>query len=312
MQVHTDIAQFPRIERPVITTGTFDGVHKGHQVILERLKELARRERGETVLFTFYPHPRMVLYPNDNELKLLNTRKEKEALLEQAGIDHLLIVPFSRTFSRMHAVDYVRDVLVDALGVHAMVVGYDHRFGRNREGDLALLEKLGEAYDFRVEEIPAQEIDHVKVSSTKVREALLRGNVDLASDLLGYAYPISGLVVKGDQLGRKLGYPTANIAIGDPFKLVPADGVYAITAELREGRFQGMMNIGVRPTIDTATGERSVEAHLFGLDREVYGEPITVHVHHRMRDEIRFPDLDALVQAMHRDKADALRLLAGN
>ncbi|HEX2616146.1 MAG TPA: adenylyltransferase/cytidyltransferase family protein, partial [Flavobacteriales bacterium] len=134
MQVHTDIAQFPRVERPVITTGTFDGVHKGHQVILKRLKELARREQGETVLFTFYPHPRMVLYPNDTELKLLNTRKEKEALLEQAGIDHLLIVPFSRNFSRMHAVDYVRDVLVDALGVHAMVVGYDHRFGRNREG----------------------------------------------------------------------------------------------------------------------------------------------------------------------------------
>jgi riboflavin kinase/FMN adenylyltransferase len=163
-----------------------------------------------------------------------------------------------------------------------------------------------------VEEIPAQEIDHVKVSSTKVREALVRGDVDLANDLLGYAYPISGLVVKGDQLGRTLGYPTANIAMGDPFKLVPANGVYAITAELRGGNYQGMMSIGVRPTIEGASGDRTIEAHLFGLDREIYGEPITVQLRHRLRDEIRFDGLDALIQAMHQDKTDALRLLAGN
>ena len=173
MKVHTDIADFHGVQRPVLTTGTFDGVHLGHQKILSRLKEVARREEGESVLFTFHPHPRMVLFPHDHDLKLLTTQKEKIGLLEEAGLDHLLIIPFSRTFSRMKALEYVRDVLVGAMNVHAVVIGYDHRFGRNREGDLSLLRQLGEAYDFMVEEIPAEEIDHVKVSSTKVSDALL-------------------------------------------------------------------------------------------------------------------------------------------
>jgi len=173
MRVHTDLSTFKDVDRPVLTTGTFDGVHLGHQTILHRLKEIAQREEGNSVLFTFYPHPRMVLHPHDNDLKLLTTQKEKTELLEAAGLDHLVVVPFSRTFSRMHALDFVRDTLVDQLRIHAMVIGYDHRFGRNREGDFTLLRQLGEAYDFNVVEIPAQEIDHVKVSSTKVREALL-------------------------------------------------------------------------------------------------------------------------------------------
>lgn len=309
MKIHTDLADFQGVERPVLTTGTFDGVHKGHQVILRRLNEVARKEGGESVLFTFHPHPRLVLHPGDTDLKLLNTQAEKQALLEQAGLDHLLIVPFSRTFSRMHALDYVRDVLVDALRVHAVVIGYDHRFGRNREGDLALLKQLGEAYDFGVEEIPAQEIDHVKVSSTKIREALHVGDVQRAADLLGYTYMISGMVVKGDQRGRTIGYPTANIAPGDPNKLIPGNGVYAITATTRHGEHPGMMNIGVRPTV-AGGGERTIEAHLFGFDRDIYGEPITVHLRHRLRDEMRFPGLDALKQQLAADRDDALRLLA--
>lgn len=308
MKVHTDLAGFQGVERPVLTTGTFDGVHKGHQVILQRLKELARKEEGESVLFTFHPHPRMVLHPGDTDLKLLNTQQEKEQLLAEAGLDHLLIVPFSRTFSRMHALDYVRDVLVDALRVHAVVIGYDHRFGRNREGDLGLLEQLGEAYDFMVEEIPAQEIEHVKVSSTKIREALLGGDVHRAADLLGYTYSLTGVVVKGDQRGRTIGWPTANISLGDPNKLVPGNGVYAITASTRHGEHQGMMNIGVRPTI-AGGGERTIEAHLFGFDREIYGEPITVHLRHRTRDEMRFAGLDALKQQLASDKEQAIRLL---
>ncbi|HEY0976732.1 MAG TPA: riboflavin biosynthesis protein RibF, partial [Flavobacteriales bacterium] len=257
-------------------------------------------------LFTFHPHPRMVLQPQDNDLKLLNTRKEKEELLEQAGLDHLLVMPFSRTFSRMHAPEYIREVLVDAIRVRSVVVGYDHRFGRNREGDLKLLQNAGGAFGFSVEEIPAREVDHVKVSSTKVREALFAGRVDLANDLLGYPYPMTGVVVKGDQLGRKLGYPTANIALGDPDKLVPGNGIYVVSVELKEGRSIGMMSIGVRPTVAHASGERTIEVHVLGLDREIYGEPITVRLRHRLRNEIRFPDLDALIAAMDQDKKDTL------
>lgn len=309
MQVHTEFTSLGQVRRPVVTTGTFDGVHLGHQVILDRLKDVARREGGESVLFTFHPHPRLVLYPQDNELRLLNTYGEKLHLLEQAGLDHLLVVPFSRAFSRIPALDYVRDILVGQIGVHAMVIGYDHRFGRNREGDIRLLGQLGEVYDFLVEEIPAREIDHVKVSSTKIREALLAGQVARANTLLGYPYPISGIVVKGDQLGRTIGWPTANIGAIDAFKLIPGDGVYAITAQLGGGTFKGMMSIGVRPTV-SESGTRTVEAHLFDFSREVYGEPMTVCLHHRLRDELRFDGLEALKAQIARDKEDAWKALA--
>jgi riboflavin kinase/FMN adenylyltransferase len=310
MQVHTDFSTLKAVKRPVLTTGTFDGVHLGHQVILDRLKDTARREDGETVLFTFHPHPRLVLFPQDNDLRLLNTPAEKQQLLEQAGLDHLLVVPFSRDFSRIHALDYVRNILVEQIGVHAMVIGYDHRFGRNREGDIHLLRQTADVYGFRVEEIPAQEIDHVKVSSTKIREALMAGEVAKARTLLGYPYMISGVVVKGAQLGRTLGWPTANVGAVDPVKLVPANGVYAITARVGKEDLKGMMNIGVRPTV-TDHGDRTIEAHLFGLDRDIYGEQITVYLHHRLRDELRFGSLDEMKEQIARDKVDALRLLDG-
>ena len=309
MQVHTDIAAFEGVKRPVLTTGTFDGVHLGHQVILDRLRAVAKREGGESVLFTFHPHPRMVLYPDDNDLRLLNTPTEKQRLLEEAGLDHLVVVPFSRAFSRMHALEYVRNILVDQLRIHAVVIGYDHRFGRNREGDIGLLRQLGEAYDFMVEEIPAREIDHVKVSSTKIREALLEGDVALAHALLGYPYMISGVVVKGKQLGRTIGWPTANIGGIDPYKLIPGNGVYAITATTEHGDFKGMMSIGVRPTV-VENGERTVEAHLFGLDSDIYGEAITVRLHHRLRDELRFESMDAMKARIAIDKEESLRALA--
>lgn len=309
MRVHTDLSTFTDIERPVLTTGTFDGVHLGHQTILHRLKEVAQREEGQSTLFTFYPHPRMVLYPHDNDLQLLSTQKEKSELLEAAGLDHLVIVPFSRTFSRMHALDFVRDVLVDSMRIHAMVIGYDHRFGRNREGDITLLRQLGEAYDFGVEEIPAQEIDHVKVSSTKVRDALLKGDVGLASELLGHTYSLTGVVVKGDQRGRTIGFPTANVGAIDAFKLLPANGVYAVNVTLNDGVFKGMMNIGVRPTVE-GVGDRTVEVNIFGLDRDLYGEPIAVRLRHRLRDEVRFDGLGALKAQLLKDREHAELLLA--
>jgi len=308
VKVHTDIGEFQGVVRPVLTTGTFDGVHLGHQKILKRLIELAKREDGESVLFTFHPHPRMVLFPSDNDLKLLTTQKEKIALLEEAGIDHLLIIPFSRTFSRMKALEYVRDILVGVLNVHAVVIGYDHRFGRNREGDLSLLKQLGEAYDFLVEEIPAAEIDHVKVSSTKIRETLLAGDVHLANELLGYRYPISGVVVKGDQLGRTIGFPTANIATVDPFKLVPGNGVYAVTVELKDGHYKGMLNIGVRPTV-RANGDRTIEVHLLDFDRDIYGEVITLRLHERIRAEEKFESMEAMRQQIEKDRESTLKIL---
>ncbi len=309
MRIHTDLSSLHDVRHPVLTTGTFDGVHTGHQTILRRLREVAAGQGGETVLFTFHPHPRMVLQPQDNDLKLLTTQPEKEALLATAGLDHLLVMPFSRTFSRMHAPDYVREVLVAAIRARCVVVGYDHRFGRNREGDIHLLRKHGSAFGFTVEEIPAQEVDHVKVSSTKIRQALMDGDVATANEQLGYTFSISGVVVKGDQLGRTLGYPTANIGGIDPFKLVPGNGVYIVNAVLKDGTYAGMMNIGVRPTIPGADGQRTVEAHLFGLDREIYGEPITVQLRHRLRDELRFPDLATLIAAMDQDRRDTLAWL---
>jgi len=302
MQVHTSLDSFKQVRRPVLTTGTFDGVHRGHRVILERLTALAKKEHAESVLFTFHPHPRMVLFPSDNDLKLLSTQAEKIALLEATGLDHLLVIPFSRQFSRMHATEYVRDVLVGSIGVHSLVIGYDHRFGRNREGDLRLLEQLGEAFDFNLEEIPAQEVDHVKVSSTKVREALHAGQVTLANELLGYRYPLSGVVVKGDQLGRTLGFPTANIGAIDPYKLVPGDGVYAVTVELRSGIHSGMLYIGERPTLEGAQHHRVVEVNIFELDRDLYGETISVRFVERIRADERFADLDSLRAQLHKDR----------
>ena len=308
MQVHTDISAFKEVRRPVLTTGTFDGVHQGHRKILERLIQQARKVEGESVLFTFHPHPRMVLFPSDNDLKLLSTQNEKQALLEETGLDHLLVVPFSRQFSRMHATDYVREVLVGAIGVRSVVIGYDHRFGRNREGDLGLLHDLGERFDFTVEEIPAQEVDHIKVSSTKIRHALTEGEVRTAAGLLGYAYPLSGVVVKGDQLGRQLGYPTANIGAIDRYKLVPGDGVYAVTVTLKEGDYDGMLYIGERPTLE-GDARRSVEVNIFALDRDLYGEAITVRFMERIREDRRFAGLEGLQEQLGKDKEQAMRLL---
>ncbi|MCB0769012.1 MAG: riboflavin biosynthesis protein RibF [Flavobacteriales bacterium] len=310
MIVHTDIASLRSVQRPVLTTGTFDGVHKGHLAILERLIDRSRKEHGESVLFTFHPHPRMVLFPTDNDLKLLNTQQEKIALLEAAGLDHLLVIPFSRQFSRMHALDYVRDVLVGGIGIHAVVIGYDHRFGRNREGDLHLLKRTGDAFGFLVEEIPAQEVDHLKVSSTKVRQALLDGQVAHANELLGYPYPVSGIVVKGDGIGRTLGYPTANIGAIDRYKLVPGDGVYAVTIELNDGMHGGMLYIGDRPTLKSGLPRRAVEVNIFDLDRDLYGEMITVRFVEKVRGDMRFADLDALKEQLHLDRATVRERLA--
>ncbi len=313
MRIHTDLSAFRDVTRPVLTTGTFDGVHRGHRMVLERLTAMAKREGGESVLFTFHPHPRMVLFPEHTDLKLLNTPQEKAALLDHTGLDHLLVVPFSRAFSNMAAEEYVRNVMVRSIGVHAVVIGHDHRFGRDRAGDLPMLERMAPLHGFQVVEIPAHEVDHITVSSTKVRHALTQGDVATANELLGYRYPLSGVVVKGDQLGRTLGYPTANIGAIDPHKLVPGEGVYVVAVELREGIFQGMLYIGQRPTVPGAAGQQVVEVNIFGLadeyrtgERDLYGEAINVRFVERIRGDMRFDGLDGLREQLGRDREQAM------
>jgi riboflavin kinase/FMN adenylyltransferase len=319
MRIHTDIAELRDVRRPVLTTGTFDGVHRGHRIILERLVARAREVDGESMLFTFHPHPRMVLDPGAEGPKLLSTHEEKIALLRTTGLDHLLVVPFSRDFSRITAQDYVRQVLVQGIGVHTVVIGHDHRFGRDRAGDIDLLRRMGPELNFRVEEIPPHEVDHILVSSTKVRQALMHGEVRVANELLGYQYPLSGVVVKGDRIGRTIGFPTANIGGVDPTKLVPASGIYAVQVELptsQPGRtLGGMLYIGPRPTIAQG-GDLRIEVNIFGLppayahgERELYGEPITVRSVERVRGDQRFPDLEAMKARMEEDRVRAMEIL---
>lgn len=307
MKVYTQIEDFKNVKNPVVTTGTFDGVHLGHQKIISRLKDVASEEHGETVLLTFYPHPRMVLFPDDNELKLLNTQLEKIQLLENYGIDHLIIYPFTKEFSRLTSVEFVRNVLVNNIHTKRLVIGYNHHFGRNREGSFDHLKEFGPVYGFDVEEIPAKDIDHIEISSTKIRQALQAGEVNVAATFLGHTYSLSGKVVEGRQLGRTIGYPTANIVIEDNYKLIPADGVYAVNVGIRGEMYQGMLNIGNNPTV-LGKG-RSIEVNIFDFNQNIYGDDATIYFIERLRDEIKFSGLDALKVALAEDKKNALKIL---
>ncbi|MCC6599086.1 MAG: bifunctional riboflavin kinase/FAD synthetase [Crocinitomicaceae bacterium] len=304
MRIHTDFSSLNGIVHPVLTIGTFDGVHLGHQAIITRLKEVASRSNGETVLLTFYPHPRMVLHPDDHDLKLLNSPHEKARLLEMAGIQHLVVYPFSEDFSRMSAFDYVRDLLVNGIHAKTVVVGYDHRFGRNREGDFEVLKEMSEIFGFAVEEIPARDIDAIRVSSTKIRDALNTGNVNKASRLLGYNYRVTGTVVHGDGRGATIGFPTANIRVDYPYKLIPGRGVYAVNVNLNDRVLQGVLNIGVRPTIHSNASEQ-IEVFLLEFDQNIYGENLSVEFVEWIRDEQKFGSIDDLKKQIAEDIVSA-------
>ncbi|MEW6469279.1 MAG: bifunctional riboflavin kinase/FAD synthetase [Bacteroidota bacterium] len=306
MRVCSDINNFGKVKNPVVTTGTFDGVHVGHQKLIRRLKELARKTEGETVLITFYPHPRMVLFPDDNELRLLNTQEEKKELLERFGIDHLVVIPFTKKFSRLTSLEFVRDILANKIGTKKLVIGYDHHFGRNREGSFAHLKEFGPVYGFDVKEIPAIDVDNIHVSSTKIREALAKGDISTANLYLGYEYSLRGKVVKGEQLGKALGFPTANIEVGDKYKLVPADGIYAVTAEHEGVTYKGMMSIGFNPTVDGK--KRTLEVNLFDFDKDIYGSVLKVNFREWLRKEKKFSSLDALKKQLHADKQATLKV----
>jgi riboflavin kinase/FMN adenylyltransferase len=300
VQIHQDIHNIGPLQNAVVTIGTFDGVHQGHAALLKRITELAREVGGESVLLTFYPHPRMVLYPDDHNISLITSPEEKNQLLDECGLDHLVIYPFSTAFSRMSAFEYVRDLLVKGLNAHTVVVGYDHRFGRNREGDFQTLLELSEVFGFHVEEISAQDVDAILVSSTKVRNALIDGRIEEANLLLGRPYAIEGHVVRSRQLGRTIGFPTANLKPDYNFKLIPSHGVYVSRAHTPFGIFNAITNIGIRPTVSEEL-QRNIETHIFDFAHELYEEPMKIELHHFIREEQKFASLDELKNAITQD-----------
>lgn len=310
MKVHSSFDSVSQIKNPILTIGTFDGVHQGHQKIIKSLNEEAKKNGGESVLFTFHPHPKLILNPNDQSIKLLQTQAEKIRKLERMGLDHLIVFPFTQEFSNIKAEDFIVDFLVHKLQVHTIVVGYDHQFGKNREGSLEHLVKLAQIYPFRVIEIPAHEIDEVNVSSTKIRKALLEGNINIANTYLNEAYEISGVIIKGKQLGRTIDFPTANIQIPETNKLIPKLGVYAVKVRLEDdSNHFGMMNIGVRPTISEKK-EISCEVHLFDFKQNIYNQQISVYLLHRIRNEKRFASVEELKNQLQKDEQIIRNLLA--
>ena len=309
MKVYRNLDTKLNVHNPVVTTGTFDGVHLGHKKIIQSLKDEAAKIGGETVIFTFWPHPRLVLFPDGNDLKLLNTLDEKIALFEKTGLDHLVLFEFTPEFSRLSALEYVRDILVDKLGVKKLVIGYDHRFGKNREGDFSQLKELSELFDFSLKEISALDIDEVNVSSTKIRRALEAGDVSLAKAFLSYPYFINGEVIHGEALGRKLGYPTANLSLKDTFKLIPAKGVYAVKVNVDGTVFNGMLNIGTKPTFKDGK-EVFLEVHLDAFSGNLYGKTLRVEFIERLRDEQKFSDTEELKRQLGNDLVAMRTLIA--
>jgi len=307
LRVFKGIDSYDGIEQTCLTTGTFDGVHVGHVKIIDQLNKIAKEEGRKSVMLTFFPHPRKVLFPDDHGLRLLTTMEEKLALFEKAGIDDVIIHPFSKEFSRFNAVEYVRDLLVEGIHMKHMVIGYDHHFGRNREGGIDQLREMAPLYDFNVTEISAKDIDDVNVSSTKIRAALDEGNVEIASAYLGYLYSFEGKVVHGKKRGNQIGYPTANLAEIDDTKLIPKNGVYSVEAELNGLLHRGMMNIGFNPTFEDE-GQRSIEVHIFDFDGDLYGVQLRVFVLKYLRTEKRFSDLGELIKQMDTDKQNALNV----
>ena len=293
----------------MVTIGTFDGVHVGHKKIIKRLVKIAKEENLQAVVLTFFPHPRMVVQ-KDTDIKMLNTIDEKNKLMEAEGIDHLVVKKFTKQFSRLSAQDYVRDVLVDTLHVKHIIIGYDHHFGRNRTANINDLKAFGEIYDFKVTEISAQDIDEVTVSSTKIRKALLDGDIKTANTFLGYNFMLTGKVVKGKGLGKQLNYPTANISIEERYKLIPKNGVYVVKATINEKTVFGMMNIGTNPTVDGKV--QSIEVHFFNFNMDIYGKTLEIEILERLRDEQKFDSLDELKNQLSKDLLNSNQFLNKN
>ncbi|MCL4637958.1 MULTISPECIES: bifunctional riboflavin kinase/FAD synthetase [Olivibacter] len=323
MKIYRNIEDFIPLDNAVVTIGTFDGVHIGHQKIISSLREYAQKINGETVLLTFFPHPRMILHPDDDSLRLINTIEEKADRLAESGIDHLIITPFTRDFSNQSAEEYIREILVSKIGTKRIIIGYDHHFGKDRKGSLVDLLKYAEQYHYSVQEIPEQDINDVAVSSTKIREALIIGEIATANKYLGYPFHITGKVVKGQQLGRTIGYPTANIEVPESYKLIPAYGIYAVQATLIEhaemttGEYipakkgptlKGMGYIGTRPTVRGVN--RSIEINFFDLNEDLYGKTLQIQFLHFVRHDHKFDSIEAMTAQLAEDEKKIKELLA--
>lgn len=307
MKVYYNLSDFKPLENAIVTSGTFDGVHLGHQKILQILRETTEASGGESVVLTFWPHPRMVVSQDSQSLKLLSTVDEKIELLEKQGVNHLLIVPFTREFSELSSEEYVQKILIETIGTKKLVIGYDHHFGRNREGNFQYLENNSDRFDIQIEEISRQEIDNLVISSTKIRQSLLEGNVKSANDLLGRNYSFSGIVVKGRQLGRTIGFPTANVQVSESYKLIPTNGVYAVRTLVRGQWLNGIMNIGNRPTVDGVG--RTQEVHILNFNEDIYGENITIELIDYIRPEQKFNGIEELKNQILKDKERAIQIL---
>ncbi len=290
-------------QNAVVTIGTFDGVHIGHQKIVSQLINVAKEDGLKSIIFTFFPHPRMVLQ-KDTNIKLINTLDERTKILENLGLDSLFIKTFTKEFSRLTAEDFVKNILIDTLNAKKIIIGYDHRFGRNRNADINDLIKFGEAYGFEVEEISAQDINDVSVSSTKIRKAVVDGDIIKANSYLGYNFMLTGTVVKGEGLGRQLGFATANILIEEDYKLIPKQGSYIVSALINDSLFYGMMNIGMNPTVNGK--KETTEVHFFNFDQDIYNQKIQIDLLHRLRDEQKFDSVEALKLQLLKDKETAL------
>lgn len=305
MIIHNSIEQL-KISNPVLTIGVFDGVHQGHLSILERLKILAKEKNGESVVLTLWPHPRIVLNKDVENLRLLNNIEEKQHLLSKTGIDHLIIVPFTKEFSQLTACEFIENYLVKRIHVKHLVVGYNHQFGKDRKAGYEFLKECSEKFGFDIEKLDARLIDEESISSTKIREFLIEGNLEMAKKHLGYEYFVSGNVVEGNKIGRTIGFPTANIQIPEPWKQIPKDGVYAVRVHLNNSHYIGMLNIGTRPTIEPEMKLKNMEVHIFDFNDKIYNQTVTVSFVKRIRDEKKFASLDELTAQLNKDKVQIL------
>jgi len=308
VKVYRSLIEFSTLKNAVVTSGTFDGVHLGHQKIISRLLETAKETDGESVVITFWPHPRLIVSPNRDDLRLLSNLDEKIELLGNLGVDHLLVLPFTREFSELSSEKFVEDILISGIGTKTLVIGYDHRFGKNREGGFDYLKNNSERFKLNIVEIPRQEIDHLTISSTKIRQALQNGEIKVANELLGRNYSFQGLVKKGRQLGRQIGFPTANVNVGKKYKLIPIIGVYAVKVFLRNESFLGVMNIGSRPTVEGHGITQ--EVHIFDFDDDIYGEILKVETVDYIRTEMKFEGMESLIQQIKMDCVKAKLILS--
>jgi riboflavin kinase/FMN adenylyltransferase len=301
LRIFRNLEEVKGLKNPVVTIGTFDGVHLGHQKIISQINDEAKKIGGESVLFTFFPHPRMVLYPDNHNLKLIQTQSEKLVKLDKLGLQNVIEIPFTFEFSRLTALEFVRNILVNALNVKTLIIGYDHQFGKNREGTITFLKSICGTYDFNVIEIPPLVVDDLNISSTKIRDAIKSGNMLKAAAFLGENYALNGIVVHGKKLGRTLGFPTANIQLTENYKLAPGRGVYAVEIVIDGTLHNGMANIGLRPTVNDSLDE-TIEVNVFDFNSDIYNKNVTVFFYEKIRDEIKFKNKEELINQLHQDE----------